>query len=49
MVWWNEPRPELASEQECSRWLNQTWVNIDAWIQEQGDMAELAQQESSDP
>ena len=44
MVWWNEPRPELASEQECSRWLNQTWVNIDAWIQEQGDMAEVTQQ-----
>ena len=49
MVWWNEPRPDLASEQECSRWLNQTWANIDAWIQEQGDMAELTQQESSDP
>lgn len=48
MVWWNEPRPGLASEQECSRWLNQTWVNIDAWIQEQGDMAELTQQETSD-
>jgi hypothetical protein len=41
MVWWNEPRPDLASEQECSRWLNHTWVNIDAWIQEQGDMTEL--------
>jgi hypothetical protein len=24
--------------------LNQTWVNIDAWIQEQGDMAEVTQQ-----
>jgi hypothetical protein len=48
MVWWNEPRPELASEQECSRWLNQTWVNIDAWIQEQGEMAELTRQETSD-
>ena len=23
------------------RWLNYTWVNIDAWIQEQGDMTEL--------
>lgn len=22
MVWWNEPRPDLAGEQECSRWLN---------------------------
>lgn len=49
MVWWNEPRPELASEQECSEWLNQTWVNIDAWIQEQADVAELAKQETSDP
>jgi hypothetical protein len=48
MVWWNEPRPELASEQDCSRWLNQTWVNIDAWIQEQGEMAELKRQETSD-
>ncbi len=44
MVWWNEPRPDLASEHECSRWLNQTWVNIDAWIQEQADMAAVAQQ-----
>jgi hypothetical protein len=43
MVWWNEPRPDLASEQECSRWLNHTWVNIDDWIQEQGDMAEVTQ------
>src|ERR1700746_3059715 len=43
MVWWNEPRPDLASEQECSRWLNQNWANIDAWIQEQGDMAEVTQ------
>jgi hypothetical protein len=40
-VWWNEPRPDLAGEQECSRWLNHTWVNIDAWIQEQGEMSEL--------
>lgn len=48
MVWWNEPRPDLASEQECSRWLNQTWVNVDAWIQEQGDMAELTQRKTSD-
>jgi hypothetical protein len=39
--WLNEPRPDLASEQECSRWLNHTWVNIDAWIQEQGDITEL--------
>jgi 1-acyl-sn-glycerol-3-phosphate acyltransferase len=46
MVWWNEPRPELASEQECSRWLNQTWVNVDAWIQEQGDMAGLTQRDT---
>jgi hypothetical protein len=44
MVWWNERRPDLASEQECSRWLNHTWVNIDAWIQEQGDITELTQQ-----
>jgi 1-acyl-sn-glycerol-3-phosphate acyltransferase len=49
MVWWNEPRPELASEQECSRWLNQTWVNIDAWIQEQGDMAKVTQQGKPPP
>ncbi len=49
MVWWNEPRPELASEQECSEWLNQTWADIDAWIQEQGEMAKLAQQETPDP
>jgi 1-acyl-sn-glycerol-3-phosphate acyltransferase len=47
MVWWNEPRPELASEQECSRWLNQAWMNIDAWIQEQGDMAGLTQRDTS--
>lgn len=48
MVWWNEPRPDLATEQECSRWLNQAWVHVDAWIQEQGDMAGLAKQEASD-
>ncbi len=48
MVWWNEPRPELASEQDCSRWLNETWVNVDAWIQEQGEMAALTQQDTSE-
>ncbi len=49
MVWWNEPRPEPASEQECSEWLNQTWIDIDAWIQEQGEIAELAQPEAPQP
>jgi 1-acyl-sn-glycerol-3-phosphate acyltransferase len=43
MVWWNEPRPELASEQECATWLNGIWAGIDAWIQEQAAVAELMQ------
>jgi hypothetical protein len=47
MIW--PARPDLASEQECSQWLNHTWVNIDAWIQEQGDMTELTQREPQIP
>jgi 1-acyl-sn-glycerol-3-phosphate acyltransferase len=41
MVWWNEPRPELASEEECASWLNGIWAGIDTWIQEQAAVAEL--------
>ncbi len=43
MVWWNEPRPEVASEQECASWLNGIWGDIDAWIEEQATITELAQ------
>lgn len=43
MVWWSEPRPEVASEQECASWLNEIWGGIDAWIEEQAAMTELVQ------
>ena len=42
--WWNEPRLDLASEQERYRWLNR--INIDAWIHEQGDMTARAEETS---
>ncbi len=38
-----QPRPEIASEQECASWLNGIWGGIDAWIQAQAAVAELAQ------
>ena len=41
MVWWNEPRPEVATEEDCARWLNGVWQGIDDWIGEQAAMAEL--------
>jgi 1-acyl-sn-glycerol-3-phosphate acyltransferase len=41
MVWWNEPRPEVATEEDCARWLNGVWRGIDDWIGEQAAMAEL--------
>jgi 1-acyl-sn-glycerol-3-phosphate acyltransferase len=43
MVWWGEPRPEIASEQDCASWLNGIWGGIDAWIEEQAAMAEPVQ------
>ena len=49
MVWWNEPRPELASEEECAQWLNEAWVDVNAWIAEQGEVTELVQREAPDP
>jgi Acyltransferase len=41
MAWWNEPRPEAATEEDCARWLNGVWRGIDDWIGEQAAMAEL--------
>jgi len=41
MVWWSEPRSEIATEQECASWLNGIWAGIDAWIHEQAAVAEL--------
>lgn len=41
MVWWNEPRPEVATEADCASWLNGLWRGIDDWIGEQTAMDEL--------
>jgi 1-acyl-sn-glycerol-3-phosphate acyltransferase len=49
MAWWNEPRPVVASEEECARWLNEVWGRIDAWIGEQAAMTELLQQKPAAP
>lgn len=38
MVWWNEPRPDLADEAACGRWLDAEWSEIDAWVSEQGTL-----------
>jgi hypothetical protein len=43
MVWWNEPEPDVSSEEECAAWLNDVWSRIDAWIDEQTAMAEIVQ------
>jgi 1-acyl-sn-glycerol-3-phosphate acyltransferase len=43
MVWWDQPRPELADEAECGHWLDALWVDIDAWIAEQAALARLAE------
>jgi 1-acyl-sn-glycerol-3-phosphate acyltransferase len=43
MVWWNEPEPSVASEEECAAWLNDVWSRIDAWIEEQAAIADLIQ------
>ncbi len=32
MVWWSEPRPEVADEAECGLWLDAVWGEIDTWI-----------------
>ncbi|HEY1921026.1 MAG TPA: 1-acyl-sn-glycerol-3-phosphate acyltransferase [Streptosporangiaceae bacterium] len=49
MVWWNEPRPEVTTEEECARWLNDVWARIDAWIQEQAGITEILQQKPAAP
>jgi 1-acyl-sn-glycerol-3-phosphate acyltransferase len=41
MVWWNEPRPEVKDLDECARWLNRLWAQIDAWIEEEAALEEL--------
>ena len=35
MVWWNEPVPQVATEEDCAAWLNEVWSRIDSWIEEQ--------------
>ena len=42
MVWWNEPRPQVADPDDCARWLNDVWKRIDAWVGEQADMFDAA-------
>lgn len=49
MVWWNEPEPQIATEEQCAAWLNDVWSQIDSWIEEQAAIAELAQQDSQSP
>jgi hypothetical protein len=41
MVWWNEPVPDVGSEQECAAWLNDVWSRIDFWIDEQTGSSKL--------
>jgi 1-acyl-sn-glycerol-3-phosphate acyltransferase len=43
MVWWSEPEPYLASEQDCAAWLNDVWSRIDSWIEEQAALANTVQ------
>jgi 1-acyl-sn-glycerol-3-phosphate acyltransferase len=43
MVWWNEPHPQVATEEDCAAWLNNVWSRIDSWIEEQAAIAELGQ------
>ncbi|HUR76177.1 MAG TPA: hypothetical protein VMZ00_17970 [Sporichthya sp.] len=38
MVWWSEPRPEVADEAQCGRWLDGLWGDIDAWVSEQATL-----------
>jgi hypothetical protein len=45
MVWWNEPEPEVSSEEECAAWLYDVWGRIDAWIAEQAAMADIVEQD----
>jgi 1-acyl-sn-glycerol-3-phosphate acyltransferase len=47
MVWWNEPHPRVASEEDCAAWLNDVWSRIDSWIEEQAAIAELGQSNTS--
>lgn len=42
MVWWSEPRPEVADEAACGRWLDALWAEIDAWVSEQAMMHTVA-------
>jgi hypothetical protein len=49
MVWWNEPAPLVASEEDCAAWLNDVWSRIDSWIEEQAAVAALRQQKPAAP
>ena len=49
MVWWNEPEPHVASQDDFAAWLNDVWSRIDAWIEEQAAMADLTQQKPAAP
>jgi hypothetical protein len=49
MVWWNEPEPHVASEEDCAAWLNGVWSRIDSWIEEQAAIADLTQQKPLAP
>lgn len=35
MTWWNEPRPDVASEAACGAWLDALWSEIDVRVAEQ--------------
>ena len=49
MVWWKEPEPHVASEEDCAAWLNDVWSRIDSWIEEQAAIANTLQQNPAAP
>jgi 1-acyl-sn-glycerol-3-phosphate acyltransferase len=41
MVWWSQPRPQLADEAACGGWLEGLWGDIDTWIRAERRTADL--------
>lgn len=51
MAWWRAVGTELpdADADEVNAWLQQTWVDIEAWVSEQTDLSGLRAQRSRSP